>query len=150
MANFDASLSAGLLVSLSIFYTLATWPFDIFFCQGCHRCEWIFLLSLILLTATSRPGWWWQSIPWFSGPHSHMALCTLSDTLLLRTIGWWLTQAHIGDALSLDLDYLENLFQPIVPWGTQQPQKWVPQNCEERIDGVGYWQPYHGHFSLGR
>jgi hypothetical protein len=35
MADFDASLSAGLVVS--IFYVLQRlWPFDIFFYQGCH------------------------------------------------------------------------------------------------------------------
>jgi len=57
---------------------------------------------------------------WFTGIHSDVGggyeQHDLSDLTLI-----WLC-AHIGDALSLDLDYLEKKCQPAVaPWGAQKP-----------------------------
>ncbi|KAF8807359.1 hypothetical protein BYT27DRAFT_7164861 [Phlegmacium glaucopus] len=56
---------------------------------------------------------------WFAGCHADVGggynYHDLADLTLI-----WLC-ANIGDAISLDLDYLKNICQPIAPWGTQHP-----------------------------
>jgi len=57
---------------------------------------------------------------WFAGAHSDVGGGYKHHDLADLTLIWFC--ALIGDALSLDLDYLKKICQPAVaPWGTQQP-----------------------------
>jgi hypothetical protein len=56
---------------------------------------------------------------WFAGCHSDIGGGYHDHDLADLTLIWLC--AHIGDALSLDLYYLKNLFQPNAPWGSQEP-----------------------------
>jgi uncharacterized protein (DUF2235 family) len=60
---------------------------------------------------------------WFAGSHSDIGGGYSDHDLSDLTLIWFC--AHIGDALSLDLKYLKNIFQPAAPWGTQQPHNSV-------------------------
>ncbi|KAF8168146.1 hypothetical protein B0H34DRAFT_684398 [Crassisporium funariophilum] len=56
---------------------------------------------------------------WFTGCHTDVGGGYKNHDLADISLIWM--AAHIGDALSLDLEYMSNLFEPVAPWGTQKP-----------------------------
>ncbi|KDR84943.1 hypothetical protein GALMADRAFT_301820 [Galerina marginata CBS 339.88] len=56
---------------------------------------------------------------WFTGCHSDIGGGYKSHDLADLTLTWMAAQVEVF--LSLDIHYLQKLFQPVAPWGTQQP-----------------------------
>ncbi|KAF8905539.1 hypothetical protein CPB84DRAFT_597698 [Gymnopilus junonius] len=56
---------------------------------------------------------------WFSGCHSDVGGGYKHHDLADLALIWM--AAQVEKFLSLDIDYLENILQPVAPWGTQKP-----------------------------
>lgn len=56
---------------------------------------------------------------WFTGAHTDIGGGYKQHDLADLTLTWM--AAHVGEFLSLDIDYLAHLIQPVAPWGQQKP-----------------------------
>ncbi|KAG2150049.1 hypothetical protein BD769DRAFT_1410224 [Suillus cothurnatus] len=56
---------------------------------------------------------------WFSGDHSDIGGGWKAHDLSDLTLAWMV--ANISDMLSIDIEYISSLLDPVAPWGEQQP-----------------------------